>query len=346
MPADAAPVEELVGEHVVEERPVAEGAAAQVENAAVEQKLRQRGSFDLNGAAFPQIVESPSARCVVPNDPPPGLPVVPSTRHDCGQEDTMATEHRLFTLHGTSESGTNGWVTFLGRGAFMPTGIEVRDVSLSDLGDPSLTRPITLFAAAAEYAERQGFAGAFPTFNVAGSSYSRAVGIVLLSADVAEARWVVATDMGATAADQANHFHGVAHNWSTQHGFETGFPTHRTRGDGDGLELEVVLIPRHVGVHRRLFDHELDEPLPEHDFVERVRRLQAVAVDTGFQACIPVGWHAGQSSVMERFNNLWEYRDLCNNEGWKFSDLRLFAPHTDAAGVVHYATIVVLERDV
>lgn len=256
----------------------------------------------------------------------------------------MAVEKRFLVVHGTAKDNRHCWATFMGRVGFEPHGVELRDLSYRDLGEPDLSSPGQLFVAARDWAVKQGHAAAMPTYGVEGSGNGRRFQVVVFSDAVAERRMVPVSELANFQDGNLDEVHGHPHNWACGRGYLTGFPSYVTDTEGTLVQAELVLIRKRTGSHQPVFHTDVAGGLPLHDFYGRLRQLQETARARGFLCAIPIGWcDHEQSHLTWRFNHDWSLREL-QTQGWEVVDLHLQPAVADGAGLLHQTGTYTLQR--
>ncbi|MGY1710614.1 hypothetical protein ACI8AC_14010 [Geodermatophilus sp. SYSU D00758] len=127
-------------------------------------------------------------------------------------------------------------------------GAQWLDVPLKELQEPGAPSPLDDFGermrAAARYASRKGFAGAFPTFYHAERDGRTVLGIVLLKSDVAAWDDVPAKDLGNPVHDSIESRCKAAQRYAQARGFAGGFPTFFHADKPGGREYGTTLIKK------------------------------------------------------------------------------------------------------
>lgn len=254
----------------------------------------------------------------------------------------MARQQRIFTLHGTSKDHAHTWATYLYK-----DGLEVRDVSHSDLGNPSMHDIREFFRGAHTYATKNGFVGGYPTFKTSGGDYSAKHRVVLLSDKVAQAKPVPEAELnGAQHNDLScyfGNFHSVARNMTPFR--TTGYPACHVQGEGADRTHLGVFIRHNVGVHTRIYASEMGNPMVG-DMVGYIRGTQEVAEKKGFAFGLHTGWHCWpEAEVFQKFHHDFGVRHMVEHEGWRVHKIVPFAPTVDGQGIVHYCSTFVLVKD-
>ncbi|MCK6472857.1 MAG: hypothetical protein L6R28_14030 [Planctomycetes bacterium] len=254
----------------------------------------------------------------------------------------MARQQLMYTLHGTSKDAAHTWATYLYK-----DGLEVRDVSLSDLGNPSMNDPLEFFRGAHAIATKNGFVGGYPTFKTSGGDYATKHRVVLLSDKVAQAKAVPEAELnGAQHNDLScyfGNFHSIARNMKPFR--NTGYPTGHTEGEGNSRTHLGVFIRHNIGVHTRIFASEMGNPMVG-DMAAYIRGTQEVAEKKGFAFGLHTGWHCWpEAEVFQKFHHDFGMRHKVEYEGWRVHKIVPFAPTVDGQGVVHYCSTFVLVKD-
>lgn len=122
---------------------------------------------------------------------------------------------------------------------------EWRDVSLAELGDPSLNDFGARLRGTQEYATRQGFVGGFPNFFHADYGRGIVCGTILVTSDGAEWRDVLLTELGGNLNDIGARFRGVQ-DYAKRNGFVGGFPNMFHADYGNGIVCGTVLLKQNV----------------------------------------------------------------------------------------------------
>lgn len=254
----------------------------------------------------------------------------------------MAAQQRMITLHGSTRDYAHTWATYL-----VEDGLEMREVSASDLGKPSLHDPRELFRAANDYAEKNGFVGAYPTFIATGRGYSAKHRIAMLSDTIAESVEIPEDEIHELYNHGLSHFFGQFHTKAheQQPRCTTGFPSCIARSKNGRTIHKAIFIKPFVGVHTRCFMRDIGFPAPE-DIAGNIRAIQEFAVKRGFAVATFTGWSQyPESEVFHNFHHAMGVRHMVEHEGWKVDRISQFPPQTDGEGHVHYVATFVLTKN-
>lgn len=253
----------------------------------------------------------------------------------------MAQRQRIFTLHGTSRDYAHTYGTFLCK-----DGLEIRDVSASDLGNPDLSNPLHLFHAAHSFAKKQGFVGGYPTFHSSGNDYNAKHRIALLTSKVAEFIELPEKDFHEPLQHDLGHYLGQFHHAARQMRpyRATGYPPFHVRTEGEARHHGGVFIHNMIAVHVRVFEHELGYPMVG-DVVGHIREMQDFAAKKGFALGMFNGYSPyPEAEVFHHFHHH-GMRNMVENEGWRVAQIVPYPPTVDGQGCVHYVATFLLTKD-
>ena len=152
---------------------------------------------------------------------------------------------------------------------------EFRDISATELGNPQTSED--RFRAANLYAFKNGFSGAFPTFNEANYGNGKVYGVWLIKKDAAEFRDVSTIELG-NPQTYEDRFR-AANIYATNHGFSGAFPTfHQAKVCG------TWLLKKDAAEFRDISATELGNPQTSED---RFRAANLYAFKNGFSGAFP-----------------------------------------------------------
>lgn len=118
---------------------------------------------------------------------------------------------------------------------------EWRDVKASDLGNP--TKFEEFFRAVGDYANRNGFAGAFPNFYDANYSQGKVYGVVFLKKEFAEWRDIPVENLG-NSPNSESRIRAI-NDYARSKGFISGFPNFH-EADKPNIDSRKTPIPKMV----------------------------------------------------------------------------------------------------
>jgi len=164
--------------------------------------------------------------------------------------------------------------------------VEIRAVPAEALGRPDGTDPVALFQAVDLWATGNGWIGGWPTFVVAGSSYSPSQTVVLLREAVAERATVEDAEIGVGPQSSIAEIVVRAQAWARAHGASSAIPVFADPMTGQRIAA-VVQIRADRGFERWFKASELGFPHPL-DVVSSFRGAHlALDEDDGWGAALP-----------------------------------------------------------
>lgn len=125
-----------------------------------------------------------------------------------------------------------------------------QDVSLAELGNPSLNDFGARMRATQDFASRNGFLAGFPTFFHADYGKGTVCGTVLIGNAGADWRDVPLTELGNPALDDIGARMRSANDYAVRNGYLSGFPNFYHADYGKGIVCGIILIKKSAGEWR------------------------------------------------------------------------------------------------
>jgi hypothetical protein len=123
-----------------------------------------------------------------------------------------------------------------------------QDVSLADLGNPSIDDFAARMRATQDYAVRNGYVGGFPNFFHKDYGKGIVCGTVLIGHAGADWRDVPIAELGNPALDDIKARMTSANDYAFKNGYLGGFPTFYHADYGKGIVCGIVLIKKEAGI--------------------------------------------------------------------------------------------------
>ncbi len=120
--------------------------------------------------------------------------------------------------------------------------VEWRDVPRSEYGVFHIEDIPAMFRAANDYADRQGYAAAFPNFHQADHGNGVVYGTFLIKDGVTEWRDVPRDELGVYHIEDVGGMMRAANDYAARNGFSAGFPTFHQADHGNGVVCGIVLF--------------------------------------------------------------------------------------------------------
>jgi hypothetical protein len=125
---------------------------------------------------------------------------------------------------------------------------EWQDVSLTDLGNPSIDDFAARMRATQNYAVRNGYVGGFPNFFHKDYGKGILCGTVLIGHGGAEWRDVSLSELGNPPLDDIKARMTSANDYAFKNGYLGGFPTFYHANYGKGVVCGIILIKKEAGI--------------------------------------------------------------------------------------------------
>ncbi len=167
----------------------------------------------------------------------------------------------------------------------------MRDIKVAELGNP--TTPQARFRAANDYANRNGFLGAFPNFHEANYGNGLVYGVCLISKEAGEWRDVKATELGNPT--RFEDFFRAVNDYAYRNGFVGGFANFHEATYAQGKVYGVILIKKSHGEWRDISANDLKNPSTSE---ARFREVQGYANDNRFLSGFP-NFHEAEKTNTE-----------------------------------------------
>ncbi|WP_084332069.1 thiol-activated cytolysin family protein [Runella limosa] len=168
---------------------------------------------------------------------------------------------------------------------------EMRDIKVAELGNP--TTPQARFRAVNDYANRNGFLGAFPNFHEANYNTGHVYGVCLIRKEAGEWRDVKATDLGNPT--RFEEFFRAVNDYAYRNGFVGGFANFYEATYTQGKVYGVILIKKSHAEWRDISANDLNNPTtPE----ARFRETQGYASANHFLSGFPNFYEAEKPNIV------------------------------------------------
>jgi hypothetical protein len=244
---------------------------------------------------------------VTPDQRPPVLEIVPTSRTENGNEGALAQAAEIapyvfaipWSFFSNAEESTHPRVSFTvrprGNGQTrspltFPSGLPSRQqTAMEAFRNRTLTAPA------------MGFVAGFPTFHEQVQGRNHLSGTVFVTHASADWRDVPLVELGNVSLDDFAGRMRASNTWASQHGYIGGFPTFFHADYGSGIVCGTTLIKAAGAEFRDISLLELGSPSLD-DFEARFRATQDYALREGFVGGFPTLFHAKVPNPIEVSN--------------------------------------------
>jgi hypothetical protein len=244
---------------------------------------------------------------VTPDQRPPVLEIVPTSRAENGNEGALAQAAEIapyvfaipWSFFSNAEESTHPRVSFTVRRRAngqtrspltFPSGLPSRQqTAMEAFRNRTLTAPA------------MGFVGGFPTFHEQVQGRNHLSGTVFVTQASADWRDVPLVELGNVSLDDFAGRMRASNTWASQHGYIGGFPTFFHADYGSGIVCGTTLIKAAGAEFRDISLLELGSPSLD-DFEARFRATQDYALREGFVGGFPTLFHAKVPNPIEVSN--------------------------------------------